>query len=223
MNQNKTIFTQRVEERKQGREYVLGPYSTYTLRADAKHLLFSLARYKFCAKMLAGRERLLEVGCGDALGMEIMLQECGQIMGVDTEPGIIEYNLKNNQHPGHLRFECRDIIDRPFKTEFDAAYSCDVLEHIAPEKEKTFIKNLAGALKEQGVCIVGTPNITASPYASKGSQEEHINLKSHESLKNSLAEFFHNVFIFSMNDEVVHTGFHPMAHYLFALAVGPKQ
>jgi hypothetical protein len=23
--------------------------------------------------------------------------------------------------------------------------------------------------------------------------------------------------MFSMNDEVVHTGFHPMAHYLFAL------
>ena len=28
---------------------------------------------------------------------------------------------------------------------------------------------------------------------------------------------FHNVFLFSMNDEVVHTGFSPMAHYLLAL------
>mgnify|MGYP007028595943 CR=1 FL=1 len=34
--------------------------------------------------------------------------------------------------------------------------------------------------------------------------------------------FFDNVFLFSMNDEVVHTGFTPMAHYLFALCVGPK-
>jgi len=25
-----------------------------------------------------------------------------------------------------------------------------------------------------------------------------------------------------MNDEVVHTGFHPMAHYLFAIGVGKK-
>ena len=34
---------------------------------------------------------------------------------------------------------------------------------------------------------------------------------------------FHEVFIFSMNDEVVHTGFYPLAHYLFALCVGKRQ
>jgi hypothetical protein len=35
-----------------------------------------------------------------------------------------------------------------------------------------------------------------------------------------MAKFFHHVFIFSMNDEVVHTGFYPMAHYLLALGCG---
>jgi hypothetical protein len=34
--------------------------------------------------------------------------------------------------------------------------------------------------------------------------------------------FIHNVFIFSMNDEVVHTGFHPLAHYLRALCCQRK-
>jgi hypothetical protein len=28
--------------------------------------------------------------------------------------------------------------------------------------------------------------------------------------------------MFSMNDEVVHTGFGPMAHYLIALCAGPR-
>ena len=37
-----------------------------------------------------------------------------------------------------------------------------------------------------------------------------------------MSKFFHNVFIFSMNDEVIHTGFYPMAHYLWAIGVGPK-
>jgi len=37
-----------------------------------------------------------------------------------------------------------------------------------------------------------------------------------------VSKFFRNIFIFSMNDEVVHTGFHPMAHYLFAIGVGKK-
>jgi len=37
-----------------------------------------------------------------------------------------------------------------------------------------------------------------------------------------MAEFFHNVFIFSMNDEVVHTGFHKMANYVFAIGAGKR-
>jgi hypothetical protein len=38
-----------------------------------------------------------------------------------------------------------------------------------------------------------------------------------------LAQSFHNVFVFSMNDEVVHTGFHQMAHYVIGLGCGVKR
>jgi hypothetical protein len=44
-----------------------------------------------------------------------------------------------------------------------------------------------------------------------------VNCKTAKDLRQLMQKFFHNVFIFSMNDEVVHTGFHPMAHYLFAV------
>ncbi|MCA6302689.1 MAG: hypothetical protein IM629_12150, partial [Phenylobacterium sp.] len=37
-----------------------------------------------------------------------------------------------------------------------------------------------------------------------------------------MLKFFSNVFLFSMNDEVVHTGFAPMAHYLFAIGAGKR-
>ena len=37
-----------------------------------------------------------------------------------------------------------------------------------------------------------------------------------------LDKFFHNVFVFSMNDEVVHTGYAPMAHYVFGLGCDRK-
>ena len=36
-------------------------------------------------------------------------------------------------------------------------------------------------------------------------------------------KYFENSFLFSMNDEVVHTGFGPMAHYLIILGVGLKK
>ena len=39
-------------------------------------------------------------------------------------------------------------------------------------------------------------------------------------LKALMQRFFRNVFMFSMNDEVIHTGHHKMAHYLMALCCG---
>jgi hypothetical protein len=37
-----------------------------------------------------------------------------------------------------------------------------------------------------------------------------------------MERYFHAVFLFSMNDEVVHTGFAPMAHYLIAVCTGKR-
>ena len=78
------------------------------------------------------------------------------------------------------------------------------------------IKN---GLKEGGVAIIGTPSLHASDYASERSQIGHINLFSPDRLVSTLENHFNNVFLFSMNDEVVHTGFDKMAHYLIVLCV----
>ena len=53
-------------------------------------------------------------------------------------------------------------------------------------------------------------------------KQEHINCFSGKNFKLFLQKYFHNVFVFSMNDEVVHTGFFPMAHYLLALCTSKK-
>jgi hypothetical protein len=34
--------------------------------------------------------------------------------------------------------------------------------------------------------------------------------------------YFRNVFLFGMNDEVLHTGYYDMCHYLWALCSSPK-
>ena len=116
-----------------------------------------------------------------------------------------------------------DITEKPINNRFDAVYSLDVLEHIPNNKEETFIENICKSLKGDGICIIGTPNISASAHASSGSAGSHINLQSGESLRTLLSIYFENVFIFSMNDEVVHTGFTPMSHYLFGIGSGNKE
>jgi len=50
----------------------------------------------------------------------------------------------------------------------------------------------------------------------------HINLYDQKRLYMLMSKFFHNVFIFHMNDEVVHTGFAPMTCYIFALCCNKR-
>ena len=83
--------------------------------------------------------------------------------------------------------------------------------------------NIAAGLTDSGVLLMGTPNLTADAYASELSRKGHVNLKDQESLRAAVLPHFNNVFMFGMNDEVVHTGFAPMAHYIWALCVGPKR
>jgi predicted SAM-dependent methyltransferase len=101
-------------------------------------------------------------------------------------------------------------------------YALDVLEHIKPADEQRFLKNMVTSLSAHGSMIIGMPSLESQVYASPMNKEGHVNCKTSPDLKETMRGFFHNVYMFSMNDEVVHTGYHKMAHYLFALCCGKK-
>jgi hypothetical protein len=67
------------------------------------------------------------------------------------------------------------------------------------------------------------PSLESQQYASSQSKEGHVNCKSGDDFRGLLKKYFENVFLFSMNDEVVHTGFSKMAHYLFVMCTNQKQ
>lgn len=190
---------------------------------DPKHLVFRLARYKFVAKMLSGRNSVLEVGCGDAFGSRIVQAEVGKYTAVDFDPVFIE-DVKNCMVP-RWAFDCfvHDLLDGPVPGTFDAVFALDVLEHIDPAQERLFLRNSFASLDPHGVAILGLPSLESQPYASVQSKLGHVNCKSAPDLKRLMEEFFHTVFIFSMNDEVVHTGFHKMANYVWAIGAGKRQ
>ncbi len=203
---------------------VLGPSASHTWRTDPRRLPITLARYKHVAKLLAGKKRALEVGCGDGFNLRIVLQAVPFIHGVDLSKVSVTWAKHHATQEGlNCTFEQADVTAAPISGEFDAAYSLDVIEHIPIADEPKFLKNLVAPLSDDAVCVIGTPNIFSEAHASKWSREGHINLKSAETLKQSLEPFFENIFVFAMNDEVLHTGFFPMAHYLIALCAGVKR
>jgi len=123
------------------------------------------------------------------------------------------------------KFDCRvhDMLSGPVDGEFKAAYCLDVFEHIPKANEKRFISNIARSLEDNSILIIGTPSPQSQVHSSKASKKGHVNCKNDKKLKRLMLTYFHNVFVFSMSDEVVHTGFYPMAYYLLALGAGEKQ
>jgi 2-polyprenyl-3-methyl-5-hydroxy-6-metoxy-1,4-benzoquinol methylase len=189
---------------------------------DPRRLTFLLARYKFVAKMLSGCGNVGEVGCGDAFGSRIVLQEVPDVTVYDFDPVFIEDIRERQDERWPLKAEVHDIVARPLPRKHEALFCLDVLEHIARDKEHVFLSNLCASLSPNGLLMVGTPSIESQPHASPLSKAGHVNCKSGAELKALLRRYFRHVFMFSMNDEVVHTGFFPMAHYLFALCMEPK-
>jgi 2-polyprenyl-3-methyl-5-hydroxy-6-metoxy-1,4-benzoquinol methylase len=200
----------------------LGLMSSESWRNDPRHLLFHFARYKFVAKMLTGRQRVLEVGCGDAIGTRIVRQEVQALTATDFDPLFIKDAEARMVSPWIFDLLVHDFRDGPVAGSFDAIYALDVLEHIPSSQERHFLSTVFVPLEANGVAIIGTPSLESQSYASKQSREGHVNCKSAPDLRRLMGEFFHNVFLFSMNDEVVHTGFHKMAHYLLALCCTKK-
>lgn len=205
-------------------EVLLGPWTSESLINDPKHLSFVLARYKFVAKMLAGRKRVLEVGCGDAFGTPIVANVVENLYAIDWEEKFIKDNINRLSFASNIKFIQKDINLESLNEKVSAIFNIDFIEHLEPTKEDTVMKNmiLSYESNECAVMIIGTPNKSASQYASPQSSALHINLKSHETLKELLDKYFYNVFMFGMNDEVLHTGYAPMCQYLWGIGVGLK-
>lgn len=201
----------------------LGVEKNANWHTDPKRLVFVLSRYKFIAKMLSGKQHVLEIGCGDGFPIRIILQEVKAVHAVDIDPLFVTDAQERADDSWPFSCEVHDMLSGPVSGIYDGAYSLDVLEHIAKEDEHTFIKNIVSSLTRESVLIIGMPSLESQTYASPLSKIGHINCKSGPELKQLMLNYFHNVFMFSMNDEVVHTGYQPMAQYLFAIGVGVKE
>lgn len=193
------------------------------VRNDPKHLAFTLARYKFAAKMLTGSKRVLEIGCADAFASILVRQVVGYMRAIDEDHGIIDAAIAHAIPEWPIDFVWANFMETDVTADgFDGIVCLDVLEHISPSDENRFLSRLVSHMTESGVAVIGSPTLQGQAYASPTSKIGHINCKDQKAMRETFGRYFRNVFMFSMNDEVVHTGFGPMAHYNIALCCGPR-
>jgi 2-polyprenyl-3-methyl-5-hydroxy-6-metoxy-1,4-benzoquinol methylase len=201
----------------------LGRYTSDDYIHNAKHIAFVAARYKFCAKMLEGMDTVIEIGCGDGFGAPFVASVVRRLICTDINLPLLEDIRQRHKFLKNTTYEYFDFREKAYMPKADAIYLIDVIEHIFPNEEALFMSNLTKSLNDHGVALIGTPNKTADPYASEWSRQGHVNLKTYEDLRDLGLLYFYNVFMFGMNDEVVHTGFPPMCHFLWALCVTPRR
>ncbi len=198
----------------------LGLNTSAVLTSDPKLFLFTLSKYKFAMKMLDGAGAILEVGCMDGAGTILLSRAAIEVTSIDYyKPHIMQANTNIKPLLTNASFIEMDFLDSPYDNEFDGLVCFDVLEHVDPTQSKKFVAKIHESLKERGVCILGMPSLESQVYASLENKKSHINCMTAIAGRVLLEEYFKNIFIFSMNDEVVHTGYLPMAHYHIYLCV----
>lgn len=200
----------------------MGLMTSWAWYDDPKRLTFMFARYKFVSKMFDGVKNVLEVGCGDGIGTRIVRQSVGAMTAIDFDRNFIDSANEVQSDRWPIIFKMHDMLNGPVEGEYDGIYSLDVLEHIRKEDEQRFISNMIAPLKSHGVVIIGMPSLASQAHASAHSRIGHVNCKDQPEFKKLLQDYFQNVFMFSMNDEIVHTGYFAMSHYNLALCVGRK-
>ena len=212
-----------VSEYNQFPRYEMGKNTSSIFLSDPKLLGNTIAKYKFAGKMLEKKAKVLEVGCMEGFGSVILEKFVDKLYAIDYyKPHLKE--IERSTFKPSVTFGLADFLDQNilFRGNFNGIVSFDVLEHIDPKQEIYFFEAILKNLNTEGVCILGMPSIESQIYAQEANRKAHINCKSGDDFRQACEKFFSNVFLFSMNDEVVHTGFSKMAHYLICVCANPK-
>lgn len=195
---------------------VMGDYCSYIMRRTPRRMLHCLSYYKFAARMLQRGRGVVDIGCNEGTGTYLLEKEVGDAYGVDFDEGAIASARRNFPEMSD-RFIAEDIRHFSKNRLFGGATCFDVIEHIEQKNENEFLGSITSLLDANGTLVIGTPSKISQEFASAVSKKGHINIYDHVRLKRVLKQFFHHVFLFSANDELVHTGFHDLAHYFLCV------
>ncbi|MEW6237343.1 MAG: class I SAM-dependent methyltransferase [Candidatus Omnitrophota bacterium] len=199
----------------------LPPEYASFIEKDMLRFLIRLARYKFVARLIKKSDCLLEIGSGSGLGCIFLSQHCTEATGVELKCTEIEEARSINRR-SNCKFIQGDLFELNLPEKFDVVIALDVIEHLTVEQGNRLIAAMASRCKPHGMIVIGSPSIYSYPYQSPLSQASHVHCYEQEELMTLIDQYYHRTIAFTMNDELVHTGYSKMAWYYFAIGFSPK-
>ena len=166
---------------------------TRTFTSLEEYFLYLMHRkaYETAAELAAGKS-LLDWGCNNGYGIEIMRPYVKYIAGLDVaEHAIISAHHRLPELKGDIRLY--DGHGVPFAPEsFDVVTSFQVLEHVADYH--SYLSAIAQSLRPAGIAIFTTPNRSIRLEAGmKPWNPFHVHEFSADELKSKLSGYFSHV------------------------------
>ncbi len=154
---------------------------------EARHL----SAYLYASQRAAGLD-VLDAGCGEGFGTEMLAGSARRVLGIDYSDGAIASAQRAYQIP-NLEFRQLDVYDLAgLNLQFDVVTNFQVIEHL-PDPPR-FLAAIRAALKPDGVLILTTPN----RLTSTSENPYHLREYTAEELETVLRPIFGRVDLYGM-------------------------
>ncbi len=124
-----------------------------------------VVRYVELLGMKMSRQRALDFGCGVGRLTQALCSYFFRVDGVDIAPSMVERARELNRFGDRCAYHVNSANDlRVFRDEsFDFIYSNIVLQHIAPEDAKNYMREFVRVLAPDGVAVFQMPSSPTPP------------------------------------------------------------
>lgn len=156
-----------------------------------------LFAYKFVEQYIDNKTAVLEAGCGEGYGTNILADKAKSIVGLDIDQDTIA-NASRKYKKNNCSFSAYDGNKFPFADHsFDLVVSFQVLEHI--KNDRAYLAEIARVLKDKGRLILTTPNKTnrLAP-GQKPWNRFHVREYDNTELGNLLSHYFRTINIYGV-------------------------